>query len=211
MFRNPKYDLPQCQKKVWMVRLLRTLCYIWNLLCRFQTISIHNAMEEFSCSPSSHSFDDRGEDGRLRTAQWVETLWNWRNQFIDMNRFPMCSGVSEWASEASSAEQAIEWAMWANERAEQRMDQYSTRQFLSHSTQRGMHPSHVTEWMHRPNWWRDWNKRQKEESEARETDPSTSVMLRPLSLSSHWRLGRGKWRWSEWVATDRADVRRSTK
>ena len=36
-------------------------------------------------------------------AQWAEIVWNWRNQFIDKNLFPMSSGVSEWASEQMSA------------------------------------------------------------------------------------------------------------
>ena len=37
--------------------------------------------------------------------------------------------AAERASEASSAEQANEWAVRANERADERMAQYSTRQF----------------------------------------------------------------------------------
>ena len=41
------------------------------------------------------------------TAQWVEIVWNRRIHSID-NLFPMSSGVSEWVSEASSAERADE-------------------------------------------------------------------------------------------------------
>ena len=42
--------------------------------------------------------------------------------------------AAERTSEASSAEQANEWAVQANERAEERMAQYSTRQFYITST-----------------------------------------------------------------------------
>ena len=41
--------------------------------------------------------------------------------------------AAERASEASSAEQANEWAVRANERADERMAQYSTRRFHNHS------------------------------------------------------------------------------
>ena len=57
--------------------------------------------------------------------------------FPDKNLFPMSSGASEWASErmsaveraseTSSTGQAKEWAVLANERAEERMAQNSTR------------------------------------------------------------------------------------
>ena len=40
----------------------------------------------------------------------------------------------ERASEASSAVQANEWALRVSERTEERMAQYSMRQFCSHST-----------------------------------------------------------------------------
>ena len=42
--------------------------------------------------------------------------------------------AAERASEASSVEQANEWAVRAYEQAYERMAQYSTRQFHGHST-----------------------------------------------------------------------------
>ena len=48
--------------------------------------------------------------------------------------------VEERASEASSEEQANEWAVRANERTEERMAQYSTRQFHIIWTHRAMIP-----------------------------------------------------------------------
>ena len=60
-------------------------------------------------------------------SQWAETAWNRRIQFIDINRFPMSSGASEWASERTNersgarerSEQcgASEWVSGASERA----------------------------------------------------------------------------------------------
>ena len=54
-------------------------------------------------------------------AQWVETVWNWHIQCLDIIFFPLSFGVSGWASqqisaaersnEANSAEQANEWAV----------------------------------------------------------------------------------------------------
>ena len=59
-----------------------------------------------------------------KEAQWIETVWNRRIQFVDKNPFPMSSVVSERASErmsaaeraseVSSAEQAKEWVVRAN-------------------------------------------------------------------------------------------------
>ena len=63
----------------------------------------------------------RGKKDFVWRWQWVETVWNRRVQSKDRNRFPMSSGASEWASEASSAEQANKWAVWANERADGRV------------------------------------------------------------------------------------------
>ena len=76
-------------------------------------------------------------------ALWVETVWNWRIHFIEQTFFPpepLSERASERmstverASEASSADQANEWAARANEQVEERMAQYSTRWFHSHST-----------------------------------------------------------------------------
>ena len=60
-------------------------------------------------------------------AQWAQMIWNRRMQFIDINRFPMSSGVSEWARErtnerSGAREQselcgASEWVTRASERA----------------------------------------------------------------------------------------------
>ena len=36
------------------------------------------------------------------SAQWVETAWNRRIQFMDKNLFPMSSGTREWASERTN-------------------------------------------------------------------------------------------------------------
>ena len=52
-----------------------------------------------------------------------EFKWNCRTHFINKNQYPMTSGASE-------------WAVRANERAEERMAQYFTRRFYSHSTHR---------------------------------------------------------------------------
>ena len=64
-------------------------------------------------------------------------ICNRRIHFIDINLFPMSSGVKERASEqmslaarasqASSAEQANEWAVRANEQTEYQMTQHFTR------------------------------------------------------------------------------------
>ena len=63
--------------------------------------------------------------------QWVEIKWNRRVHSVDKYLFSMRSGASERASEqmsaveraseASSAEQANEWAVRANERADEWM------------------------------------------------------------------------------------------
>ena len=80
-------------------------------------------------------------------TQWAETEWNRRVQIIDINLVPSSSGLSEWAIErtnerganaSSGAEQAKEWVMRANKRVEERMAQYSTRRFHSHSTHCGV-------------------------------------------------------------------------
>ena len=47
------------------------------------------------------------------------------------------ASVAERAGEASSAEQANERAVRANERTEEQIAQYSARRFHSHSTHRG--------------------------------------------------------------------------
>ena len=53
----------------------------------------------------------------------------------------------------SSAEQANEWAVSANERTEERMAQYSTRRFHRHSTHRALLV--LTDWLtHRRGGWR---------------------------------------------------------
>ena len=62
-------------------------------------------------SDDNDYFDDNADDATDHddNAQWAEIVLKWRSQFIDINLFPMSSGVKR-ASKKSSAEQAIEWA-----------------------------------------------------------------------------------------------------
>ena len=57
----------------------------------------------------------------ITQSRRVETAWNRRVHFKDKNLFPMSSGASE-------------WAVRANEWADERMAQYSTRRFHIIST-----------------------------------------------------------------------------
>ena len=70
--------------------------------------------------------------GHRICAQWVQMIGNRRVHSIDKNYFPMSCGVSDWASErmsermstASSAEQANEWVVWANEQTSQQTSEW---------------------------------------------------------------------------------------
>ena len=80
--------------------------------------------------------------GRWIIAQWVESVWNRsvHSIVIDKNLFPIVServskplSAPGSASEASSAEQANEWAVRVGEQMEERMAQHSTRRFHTHA------------------------------------------------------------------------------
>ena len=54
-----------------------------------------------SCSCGRHFRSSRNLVGAAK-VQRVETVWNWRIQFIDINLFPISSGASECASERTN-------------------------------------------------------------------------------------------------------------
>ena len=90
-------------------------------------------------TPNGISHDDK-------TSQWAESVWNWRVCFIDKKNVShelrsewASERANEWAQRSARAKRAVrsvanEWAVRANERADERMAQYSMRLFHHLST-----------------------------------------------------------------------------
>ena len=59
-------------------------------------------------------------------AQWVQMIWNWGIQFIDINHFPMSSGVSERANEQmNEGSRSSEQSKWMNLQCQQTRERKS--------------------------------------------------------------------------------------
>ena len=114
------YIFPDCSlQQIWLYLIRKKLFgAFWSPTTAIQ-------LWTFRTFPALWTVKEYVFDKHQTEALWVETAWNRRIQFMDINPFPLSSWASEqakeWARERSSAEQANKWSVREIEWAEEQM------------------------------------------------------------------------------------------